>query len=130
MRRKRLIWICSTLIAATIICSLLWPRARLTLENLARVQIGMSLSQVKELLGQPINNADYFSEVQVHLDRPFLRSHLYVPKSEYLPLIDITNAAILDIDDDRKFLWFAKDRGFCVLTDDKGMITKMQSFPV
>ena len=62
MKRKTVIG--ATLVAAALICWLLWPSETLTDELVAQITPGMTLGELKKLLGEPIDWDRYVTKIE------------------------------------------------------------------
>jgi hypothetical protein len=130
MWRKCFYWTLALFLFFGLLVWWFWPRDRLTPENLAKVQVGMSLDKVMDLLGEPIT-LDGFQHGIISAPSPngrFTRIDRIQPYSAYYPRIDITNVELLD--GSRFHVWVEQKRGFFAGFDERGIITKTASFPV
>src|SRR5262245_8896395 len=90
MRRKILFWSSIGLLLLGLLYWWFWPRDPLTPENLAKVHAGVTLSQAKQLLGEPLNKSDYGPTTTRHVNTAkgsFLDYFYLMPRSAWLPTI-------------------------------------------
>src|SRR5438128_2433021 len=96
MRRKAVFASLMVLVVFGLIVWWSWPRDRLTPENLAKVRVGMSLAQVKELLGEPLDLTDYTMAIGFDPKEERNRYYSLISKSAFFPRLDMTDVDILE----------------------------------